>query len=80
MGSVSAMSSIARILDVHGDELLQEIRDELPETIREVADVSIENNTYEVTRWFSMHGKDVQLASIDIDALAERFPDCEVGY
>ena len=79
MGSTSAMESINRVLKKHGAELKRELRKEHPTKL--IRRFSLENNLYSI----SVHAEltDVTclvLEPYDIDDLAERFPDCEVGY
>lgn len=86
MGSISAMSSIARVLDAHGQELRDEVLAALPATVRAIDPrVVLTNATYsiQVEVQFAGHDGDpetMELAPYDIDDIAERFPDCEVGY
>lgn len=86
MGSISAMSSIARVLDAHGEELRDEVIAALPAAVRALEPrVILTNATYaiQVEVQFAGYGGDpetMELAPYDIDGIAERFPDCEVGY
>lgn len=85
MGSCSATSSIERVLKAHGEELLREERPAKSGEKLTYVRTILENDVYEIEvihefkdskgRIVTLHG-----ASIHIDALAERFPDCEVGY
>ncbi len=79
MGSVSAMNSIDRILKKHGRELEQELRERYPSKL--VRSFSLENNIYSIAVHAELaDGVVLDLEPYDIDVLAERFPDCEVGY
>ena len=82
MGGMSAMNSISRVLDKHGNELKKEYMEMVPESIRDqVTGVGLGNKTYAIeTAWLLRDGGELPGPEIDIDTLAERFPDCEVGY
>jgi len=82
MGSGSAMSSIDRVIERHGDEIRQNLITELAEqTDGLVTDVHLENNLYEITVTAVLsNGKTLELRPMDIDNLAEDYPDCKVGY
>lgn len=86
MGSVSAMSSINRVIEAHGDELIAETIAALPAAVRALAPIiGLENNLYAITVTATFTGAEgsaetMTLDPYDIDDLAERFPDCEVGY
>lgn len=81
MGSISAMSSIQRVIDQHGDEIRQEMTQDVPSSILpHFRGVELVNNNYSIeTLWLF---DDAYLAgpSLDIDELADRFPDCDVAY
>ena len=86
MGSVSAMSSINRVIEAHGDELVAEVRAALPAAVRALEpQIVLENNTYSIGVAAVFTNADgaaeyLSLDPYDIDDLAERFPDCGVGY
>lgn len=82
MGSSSAMSSIDRVLETHGEEIERELLQKLSrETKRLVTDVQLENNVYEITVTAVLtNGTYLALRPIDIDTLAQDYPDCKVGY
>jgi hypothetical protein len=82
MGSVSAMSSIKRVLDDHGSELEAEVRAALPAPVRSLApSITLENRTYEVAVELGFDGGErLSLSAYDIDELGDRFRCCEVGY
>jgi hypothetical protein len=86
MGSISAMGSLNRVIEAHGDELVAEVLASLPTAVRVLQpSISLENNTYALTVTASFAGPGgtteyLVLDPYDIDDLAERFPDCEVGY
>lgn len=86
MGSLSAMSSIDRVLAAHGDELRNEVIAALPSTLRGLSPrVVLSNNTYSIQVEVQFSGYDgdpetLEKAPYEIDDIAERFPDCEVGY
>jgi hypothetical protein len=80
------MGSINRVIEAHGDELVAEVLASLPTAIRVLQpSISLENNTYALAVTAAFPGPDsttdyLLLDPYDIDELAERFPDCEVGY
>jgi hypothetical protein len=85
MGSLSAMNSINRVLNRHGEVLAQEAR--LFETGERLVylETVLENNTYSIAISHSFAREDGSVVfvtgePVDIAELAERFPDCEVGY
>jgi hypothetical protein len=91
MGSVSAMESLNRVLDEHGQEMREEHLEALRAFVRAAGgdptrvDVSLENNLYSEVSYLVVDGSGRQLEelrgpSLDIDVLAEEYPDCEVGY
>jgi hypothetical protein len=82
MGSVSAMSSIKRVLDDHAAELASEVAESLPTAVSTLAPtVELENRTYEIgVELVFADGGRLSLSPYDIDALADRFRCCEVGY
>ena len=82
MGDLSAMSSIQRVLERHGDEIREEWAQEVPEALTEVfSQVILSNNINEIqVEWEFRGGGTLLGPCMDIDILAERFPDCEVGY
>lgn len=82
MGTLSAINSINRVINVHGEELQREYAQEVPEIIREIfCIVALENNAYEIQiHWVFQDGSSLPGPSIDIEELKDRFPDCEVGY
>ena len=79
MGSISAMDSINRVLEKHGEELASELRERYPSKL--IRDFALENNIYSISVQAELtDGTVLDLEPYDIDKLAERFPDCEVGY
>ena len=82
MGGISAMSSIDRLLEKHGDELKEELMQQVPESIREhVKAVTLVNEIYHIeSGWVMADGGVLPGPQTDIDELADRFPDCEVAY
>lgn len=79
MGSVSAMESIDRVLKRYGTQIMRELRREYKSKL--IRKFSLENGIYEVRIEAELKdGTTLQLKGIDIDELAERYPDCEVGY
>jgi hypothetical protein len=83
MGSVSAMDSIARVIERHGNELITEVWTDLPPEIKAIEGVKVVlgNNIYEIEVYLEFPSSSVMnLQSYDIDTLDERYPDCEIGY
>ena len=79
MGSTAAMNSIDRVLAKHGKELKTELRERYPTSL--IKRFTLENNIYSISVQAKLtDGTLLDLEPYDIDALAERFPDCEVGY
>lgn len=82
MGSLSAASSLNRVITAHGDEIQQQYMEEVPERWRTtVTGVVLENNTYTIeTYWQFADGATIPGPVLDIDDLKDQYPDCEVGY
>lgn len=82
MGSLSAVNSIDRVLQAHAAELKKDFMDQVPPSLKpQVRSVILSNNTYSVqTEWEFQDGSTIPGPSIEIDELADRFPDCDVGY
>ena len=79
MGSASAMESINRVLERHGAELVEELRERYPSKL--IRRFSLDNNIYSISVEAELtDGTSIVLEPYDIDDLAERFPDCDVGY
>ena len=79
MGSISAMNSIERVLERHSKELLSELRERYSSNL--IRHFSLDNNIYSISVQAELtDGTVLDLEPYDIDDLAERFPDCEVGY
>ena len=82
MGDLSAMSSIERVLERHGDEIREEWAQEVPEALAEVFSQVILSNGVRCIQleWEFRGGGTLPGPCIDIDILADQYPDCEVGY
>ena len=82
LGGLSAMSSINRVIEAHGDEIQEEWAQHVPSFIApQFKQVILENATYSLRIcWQFQDGETLPGPQIDIDELAERYPDCEVGY
>lgn len=85
MGSSSAMSSINRVLEAHGQELVDQQEPCKPGTKLTFVKTELENKLYGIGVlhvFKTSKGESVYVSGepIDIDDLAEMFPDCEVGY
>ena len=82
MGGVSAMSSIARVMEKHAEEIQQDYLQEIPDEFRDtITGVVLTGDTYHINvEWELKTGHTLSAGSIDIDTLAERYPDCDVSY
>jgi len=86
MGSVAATNSIDRVLEAHGDEILQELLDTYVIAAEEgssplLREITLVNDVYEIGITAVLaNGQELPLRGIPIDELADRFPDCEIGY
>lgn len=82
MGSISAMNSIDPVLEKHGDEIRKEYAALVPAIVKPMfAQVSLANDVYHITvTWEFSDGSTLEGPKIDIDDLAQEYPDCEVGY
>lgn len=82
MGSISAMNSIDRVIEAHGDEIRAEFAASVPDIIREqFSHVALENGLYHVSVTWVFKGGDMLAGpDVDIDTLGEKYPDCEVAY
>ena len=71
MGDLSAMSSIERVLERHGDEIREEWAQEVPEALAEVfSQVILSNNIHEIqVEWEFRGGGTLPGPCIDIDLL-----------
>ncbi len=79
MGSMSAMSSIDRVLERHGDQIREELLQDLSQQTKGlVVDIQLGNNVHEITvSAILSNGTSLELSSMNIDFLAEEYPDCE---
>lgn len=76
------MNSIDRVLEKHGNEIRQGYEEQVPESLKPVfGRVELENNMYciDVT-WVFSDGSTLPGPALDIDTLADEYPDCDVGY
>lgn len=85
MGDIAAMNSLLRVLERHGAELAREAQLAVPGTVLTYRGVSLESGTYEIAvvhEFEDSRGETISVTGepFDIDTLAERYPDCEVGY
>jgi len=79
MGSTAAMESLNRVLEKHGEELEKELREQYPSPL--IRRFSLENCIYHIAVEAELvDGTTLSVEAYDIDELAERFPDCEIGY
>lgn len=82
MGSISAMESINRVLEKHGEEIRNRYEEHIPASLKDVfKGVELENNLYSISvTWVFKDGTTLEGPALDIDFLAAQYPDCEVGY
>ena len=86
MGSVSAMMSIARVLEAHGNQLRKELSDTYVKVVGDeskplVREIILVNDVYEIgITAVLLNGQELPLRGLPIDELAGRFPGCEVGF
>ena len=82
MGALSAISSINRVIEKHGHELQAEYASQARHNVKsQLKAVELANNTYAIdVTWLFNDGTRLDGPSIDIDNLADRFPDCDVAY
>ena len=86
MGSVSATNSIDRVLEAHGDEILKELLDTYVIAAEGgssplLREITLVNDVYEIGITAVLaNEQELPLRGIPIDELADRFPDCEIGY
>ena len=82
MGSISAMNSINRVIEAHGNEIQEQYASDVPDAVRDQFEcVVIENNVDSIGVSYQFKGGGtMQGPSIDIDYLAELYPDCDIGY
>ena len=82
MGAMSAMSSMDRVIQQHGNEISAEWKDAVKEPLQnELREVGLNNDTYGISvLWIFNNGDTLPGPTMHIDELAERFPDCKVGY
>lgn len=79
MGSVSAMNSIDRVLEKHGDDILADLRLSNPSAL--IESFALSNNVHSVSVTAKLtDGAELSLEPLGIDQLTEDYPDCEVGY
>ena len=82
MGGMAAMNSIYRVMKAHGDEIQQEWAEQVPDSLRDTfSQVILEGKNYGIqVEWEFQGGATLPGPFIDIDELADRFPDCKVAY
>ena len=82
MGSISAMNSIDLVLKKHGEEIRKEYEGQVPAALDHIFNsVVLENRLHaiEVT-WVFTDGSTLQGPMIDIDTLADQYPECDLAY
>ena len=77
---MAATASINRTLEKHGDELVAELREQY-RGASEVGHFELESESYQIKAFAVLKsGAMLEMRPYDIDELAERFPDCHMGY
>lgn len=70
---------MVRVLHKHGDELKAELRSQYPSELIRRFNLCV--NIYSIDVYAELTDRtELTLEPYDIDALGERFADCEVGY
>ena len=82
MGALSAMNSINRVLEKHGDQMLQDYAQMVPDCIKaQFRTAGFSNNTYCIAvDWEFQDGSILPGPTISIDELSDLYPDCNVAY
>ena len=81
MGGLSAMNSIARVIETHGGKIREEWAQQVPESIRSTfKEVMLDNALHGIKVSWEFEDGSLEGPMIDIDELAEGYPDCEVAY
>ena len=82
MGSISAMNSLDRVLKAHEKKLIDGVKENLPKEILDLKPkIELVNECYHIDVVLVFpSGSTLTLSPFDIETLAERFPDCKVGY
>jgi hypothetical protein len=85
VGSITVWRTIERVLELHGPELAPETLEEVPAWLRRLgASVTLENETARLSRIVSIKSPTsswdtLELRSLTLYELAERFPDAAAG-
>jgi hypothetical protein len=85
VGSITDWRTIERVLELHGPELASETLEEVPAWLRRLgASVTLENETARLSRVVAIKSPTsswdtLELRSLTLYELAERFPDAVVG-
>jgi hypothetical protein len=89
MGDLAATASIDRVLMDHSEDLKRRLSEGVPADLRKYIEPVLENHTYSIrVVWLfrGLPGMDgdqyayLEGPDIDIEALAEDFPCCQVAY
>ena len=82
MGGIAALSSINRVIETHGQEIQEEWAQEVPDSLKPpFQGVALRANNYSIqVEWEFQGGVTLPGPTLDIDELADRYPDCEVSY
>ena len=82
MGGVSAMNSMSRVLEKHGDEIEKGWLNSAPKNVREkLTGVGLTNEVYSIAVWWQFgDGETLPGPRMGIDELADQYDDCEIGY
>lgn len=82
MRDMSAINSINRVIEHHGDAIAAKYREQVPEILRGLfIAVGLVNEIHALRiTWDFWDGSFLQGPSINIECLADAYPDCAVGY
>ena len=81
MGDLSAMNSITRVMETHGEKIKEEWARQVPDSVRGTfREVILDNSLRGIQVSWQFEDGSLDGPLIDIDQLADDYPDCEVGY
>ena len=82
MGSVAATDSIDGVLEAHEADIKRDYEALVPESIRHLFErVELENNLYGIiVTWVFRDGSSLPGPEIQLEVLADHYPDCIVRY
>ena len=82
MGGAAAASSINRVMTAHADEIQADWMEQVPESLRgTVRGIVLTAQNYGIqVEWEFEKGQTLPGPMMDIDELADLYPDCHVSY